>query len=89
DLCRQIVGGVWSCIPNSTFAERERAEEAVGLALKQLPVGTSRSVMEKVREEALKPFDQVIARRQEEERRKKAQDLAAVRGFFQRIADQR
>jgi len=65
-------------LPDAVAAESELAKEAVTASLAQLPVGTSRRVMEQVRDRVLAPLQQAISERQAEERaerEKKSQEF--------------
>ncbi len=71
--CKAFLGDLWHHLSGATTAERELAEEATRVALAELPVGTSKRVMEEVRDKVLKPLREVIAKRQAQQQAEQRQ----------------
>jgi len=60
--CRTVIDSVWSCLPGSTYNEREEAKEVVANALAGRLSGSERELRQ-IRDEVLIPITQRIAER--------------------------
>lgn len=74
ERCRRVVETIGGHLFGDTPRDREEAKEAVTRALASAVTAASQRELEEIRDQALQPFKELIARRQDQDRRRQAID---------------